>query len=160
MSIETAIPTTPVGHHAGGLPEPSAVDAHQVLWIAGSTLIFFGVAVTMLAAVFNHEVAVKTVSQPQSFPQPRVQTGDTAELQQLLQKQRQELASYHWANDAHTLVQIPIERAMAIIAQKGAQAYAPLAAIPGALTSPDAGAERAITPTNAPPPGRPADKTP
>jgi hypothetical protein len=44
------------------------------------------------------------------------------------------------------LAQIPIDRAMAIIAREGTQAYAPLIASEPALSSSTAGAERAITP--------------
>jgi len=160
MSTETAIPTTPVGHHARGLPEPSGVDARHLVWVACGTLVFLGVTVATFATIFNNEVSILTVPAPQIFPQPRVQAGETAELHKLLQKQQQELASYRWANGEHTLVQIPIERAMAIIAQKGAQAYAPVASIPGAMASPDAGAERAVTPPRTPVHGEPAEKSP
>jgi hypothetical protein len=159
MSTETAFQTTPVGQHSRGLPEPSGVDARHLVWIACGTIVFLGVTVAALAAIFNHEIPVKTVPAPQTFPQPRVQVGETAELRQLLQKQRENLAGYHWANADHTLVQIPIERAMALIAGRGAQGYAPIAPIPGALSSPDAGAERTITPTNSSP-GGPAEKSP
>jgi hypothetical protein len=84
---------------------------------------------------------------PQTFPRPRVQADDKAELMQTLERQRQELSGYRWANKEHTLVKIPIERAMQLIAAKGAQAYAPIQSSPAAPSSPEAGAERAITPS-------------
>lgn len=156
MSTETTIPTTPVGHQVRGLPEPSGVDARHLVWIACGTLVFLAVTVAMFATIFNHEVPIQTVPAPRTFPQPRVQAGETAELHELLQRQQQELAGDRGANDQRTLVRISIERAMAIIVQRGAQAYAPVASVPGALESPD----RAVTPPGTPMHGGPAEKSP
>jgi len=144
------IQTKPVGHHGQGLPEPSDVDARHLLWLGGAALLLLSGAIFGLGAIYWREVPVKTMPPLQTFPQPRVETDDSAELQQLLERQRQELSGYRWANKQHTLLQIPIERAMQLIAQKGTQAYDPIASSPGALASPQAGAERAVTPSSAP----------
>lgn len=147
MPTDATLQTTPVGQHEHGLPEASRVDARSLGWIAAVVLLFLCLSVAALHVIYSYEVPVKTVPSPQAFPQPRVQTDEHAELERLLARQRQELSGYHWANADHTLVQIPIERAMQIIAQKGTQAYDPVASIPGALASPGAGPERALTPS-------------
>jgi hypothetical protein len=136
-----------VEEHIHYVPEPADVDTRIVLWCAaGALLLLFG-AIGGLYAVYDYDVPVKTVSLPNEFPQPRVVTheAEAAELHRLAAEQSQRLKTWRWANDQHTLVQIPIDRATRLLVQKGADAYAPLLP-PGALTSPTAGAQNAITP--------------
>jgi hypothetical protein len=160
MSVKAqSIETRPVGHHGKGVPERANVDARHLVWLGGAALLLLGGAIFGLGAIYRHEVPIETMPQPQAFPQPRVVPDETAELKQLLQKQQRALSSYRWANQQHTLVQIPIERAMRIIAQKGAHAYDPIAAAPGALSSPQAGAERATTPSIVAPNNPPSTQT-
>ena len=76
-----------------------------------------------------------------AFPQPRVVThaADIAELHgAFAAAEASGSNTWGWANDQHTLVQIPIDRAMKLMAQKGGNAYAPLLPPQGALTSPTA----------------------
>jgi hypothetical protein len=156
MPADATIRTTPVGQHARGVPEPSRVDARNLFRMALGVVIFLGLAITALHAIFSHEVPIDTVPPPRQFQQPRVQPNEGAELRQLLANQHQKLTAYRWADSAHTLVQIPIDRAMQIVAQKGPRAYDPIASIAGALASPEAGAERAMTPAA----GHPAGTSP
>lgn len=138
----------PAEEHIYYVPEPANVDTRVVLWAAiGALLLLFG-AIGGLFAVYDYGVPVRTVPLPKEFPQPRVVTNeaDIAELHRLAAAQSQRLNTWGWANDQHTLVQIPIDRAMKLMAQKGGNAYAPLLPPQGALTSPTAGAQNAITP--------------
>jgi hypothetical protein len=98
-----------------------------------------------LDAIWHRAVPIRTVPPPQSFPEPQVRTDERAQRLQLEARQRERLNGYHWADQPHSLVQIPIERAMQIIAQEGAQAYAPLVPSPQALSSSTAAAQRAAT---------------
>jgi hypothetical protein len=139
----------PAEEHIRYVPESANVDTRVVLWSAiGALLLLFG-AIGVLYAVYDHGVPVRTVPLPQEFPQPRVVThqADIAELHRLAAAQSQRLNTWGWANDQHTLVQIPIDRAMKLVAQKGGEAYAPLLPPQGVLTSPTAGAQNAITPS-------------
>jgi hypothetical protein len=133
--------------HALPVPESPGVDIRFVLSAAFGVLLLLGTTVAVFDAIYRWQVPVHTVPPLQVFPPPRVDTEEREELRQVLAKQRQQLSQYRWTNDQHTLVQIPIERAMQIIASEGANAYAPLAPA-SALSSPTAGAERAITPTD------------
>ena len=65
---------------------------------------------------------------PERFPQPQVVTdeADIEDCAELAAAQNQRLQTWRWADDHHTLVQIPIDRAMQLLVQKGANAYAPL----------------------------------
>jgi hypothetical protein len=146
MPPDSTILVTPVGQHEKGRPEPSDVDVWTVSRIAAGTLVFLALVLAALGAIYSYEVPIKTVPQPRLFPSPRVETGERAALRQRLSQQQQVLTRYRWANDQHTLIQIPIERAMALIVAKGPHAYDPVASILGALASPEAGAERGLTP--------------
>ena len=111
----------------------------------GAVLLLAGTIVG-LNVIWHRAVPIRTVPPPQSFPEPQVRTDVRAQRLQLEARQRERLNGYHWADQEHSLVQIPIERAMQIIAQEGAQAYAPLVPSPQALSSPTAAAQRAATP--------------
>lgn len=134
--------------HIQYVPEPAAVDLRLVAWAAVAALTLLGGSVAGLYGVYRHAVPVKTVSPPQQFAQPRVVTSEVevAERKRLADEQSRRLETWRWANDQHSLVQIPIERAMQLLAQKGKDAWAPLLPPQPALTSPTAGAERAMAP--------------
>jgi len=140
-----------VEEHIQYVPEPADVDTRIVLWCAvGGLLLLFG-AIGGLYAVYDYDIPVKTVPLPTEFPQPRVVTheADIAELHRLAAAQSRRLNTWRWANDQHTLVQVPIDRAMELLVQKGGDALAPLLPPQGVPNSPTAAAQNATTP-NAP----------
>jgi hypothetical protein len=132
--------------HEHPLPERPDVDVRWLMVLGCGVLVLLAAAVLGLGALYSKAVPVKTVPPLGTFPAPRIQPDEAAELRQILSQQQQKLTGYRWANQAHTLLQIPIETAMQIIAQKGAHAYDPIVTAPAALASP----ERAITPSSAP----------
>jgi len=150
MCADMTIPVRPVGQHEHGLPEPAAIATKSLILIGGGALIFLAAVLTVLGAIYSREVPTKAVPAPQQFPTPRVETDEHGALEKMIGAQRQALNGYGWANDQHTLVRIPIARAMALIAAKGRQAYDPVATLPDALAAPDAAAQRALTPSRAP----------
>lgn len=147
MSAETQS----VGHHGQAIPERPGVDTRRLAWGAGAALLLLAVGIGGLSVIYSYEVSVKVVPPPKSFPSPQVIPDEAAERQRIETQQRQRLTGYHWANSQHTLVQIPIERAMQLIAAKGAHGYDALETAPAALASPEAAPERALTPAAAPP---------
>jgi hypothetical protein len=106
------------------------VDAQRVIVVATALLVLLGASMGMLALVFFTVVPRNLAPAPRQLPQPELQAHPGADLQQLLARQRSELSHYRWASPDHTLVAIPIERAMEIIAQRGPQGYAPIVAAP------------------------------
>lgn len=134
-------------------PESAAVEVRYVVGGAvGALVLLFG-AIAILHAVYQREVLIKTVPQPEAFPQPQVVTSaaDIKERRKLTTEQNRRLQTWRWANDRHTLVQIPIDRAVRLLVQKGAAAYAPLLPPQPALSSPNAAAQNAMTPPPGPP---------
>jgi hypothetical protein len=143
MAIETH------GDERLELPE---VSTRPLLYIAVGFLVLLACAVGLLHAVYLHAVPNQTLPAPEMFPQPRVQTGQTEQLHLLEDAQTRRLNEYSWVDRKQGLVQIPIDRAMQLLAAEGAKAYDPLLP-PQALDAPGAGAERLTTPSAQPSPG-------
>ncbi len=53
------------------------------------------------------------------FPQPRLETNETNEINQFRLQEEQALNSYGWVDQEAGVVRIPIDRAMELIAQRG-----------------------------------------
>jgi hypothetical protein len=145
-----------IKQHLQYVPESSGVDARVVLFAAVSGLGLLAISIALFYEVYQYAVPVKTVPPPEKFVQPRVITSESevSELQRLRDQQNGRLETWRWLNDQHTLVQIPIERAMELLAQKGSDAYAALLPPQPALSPPTAAAQNAITPYQ-PPNSRP-----
>jgi hypothetical protein len=127
-------------------PESPAVSTRAVTWTAVGALLLLAVAIGAFHVIYQASVPVKAPPPPHPFPQPRVDTLESEELHRLLAAQKKEVETWRWADDKHTLVQIPIKRAMKLLVEKGKDAYAPLLPPQRALSSPTAGAQRATTP--------------
>lgn len=125
--------------------EPAGVSVQRVLWGALASLALVAGAIWGLSALYDWRVPRRTLPAPERFPSPRVQTHQTEQLRDLLAAQRRRLTGYAWADAGKTLVRIPIERAMEIIAQRGARAYAPLLPAGPASAAPAAGTGPATT---------------
>lgn len=150
----------PSEEHIQYVPESAAVEVRGVIYAAIAALVLLAGAIVGLYAVYDHAVPIKTLSSPQQSPQPQVVTSqvEIAERQRLAAEQYRLLGTWGWADAQHTLVQIPIERAMQLLAQKGGDAYEPLLPPQPALSSPAAGAENAMTPTAQPKTAHPPDE--
>ncbi len=140
--------------------EPAGVSTWPVLIGAFAAVLLMLAAIWALNGVYDWQVPNRTLPAPERFPSPRVQTHQAEQLHELLAEQRQQLTGYAWADQDKTLVRIPIGRAMEIIAQRGAQAYAPLLPPGSATASPTAGAQRATTGQGASPGQRQPEEKP
>jgi hypothetical protein len=131
--------------HVRGKLEPPGIHVRGVLLTACASVALVVAAVVGLTAVYRAYVPNPTPPPPQAFPQPQVRTDEVQQLRQLMAEQRERLSAYVWADRDKGLVQVPIDRAMQLLVQKGEHAWDPL--LPGspALTGPSAGAQRAVT---------------
>jgi hypothetical protein len=114
------------------LESPRLQERPFILLVAG-VLLFLSASFAGLWGVFSYTVPNRVPLPAQRPPAPRLLTNPTAELSSVLSHQRARLAGYHWVDRDQKIVSIPIDRAMAIIASLGANAYAP---IPGAPPPP------------------------
>lgn len=55
----------------------------------------------------------------QSFPQPRLEESERAQLRQFIEDQDRKLATYDWVDKDKGTVQIPIDHAMDLIVERG-----------------------------------------
>ena len=138
----------PAEEHLQYVPEPPAVALRFVSWGAIAALLLLAIGIGVFYEIYQAAVPIKTVPAPRTFAEPRVTThaADVAELHRLNEEQSHRLNTWGWANDQHTLIQIPIERAMQLLAQKGGEAWAPLLPPQPTLSSATAAAQRANTP--------------
>lgn len=128
------------------------VSTRAMLGVAVAVLMLLALAVGVLNAVYYWLVPVQSFPAPEQFPQPRVQAGQAEQLRRLEADQMGRLNAYRWTDRQQGLVQIPIGRAMQLLAGEGGQAWAPLISSQS-LSAPGAAAERALTPQAQPPAG-------
>jgi len=60
-----------------------------------------------------------TDSETQAFPQPRLEKSERTELREFIEDEDRKLATYNWIDKDKGIVQIPIERAMDLIVERG-----------------------------------------
>jgi hypothetical protein len=54
-----------------------------------------------------------------SFPQPRLEEDERTQLRQFIENQDSKLATYNWVDKEKGVVQIPIDRAMDLLVERG-----------------------------------------
>ncbi|MCA6124423.1 hypothetical protein J6500_21380 [Bradyrhizobium sp. WSM 1704] len=130
-------------HHLRYIPEPPSVSKALIGWSALTALLLLGISIGGLYGIYRSSVPTAHLPAPQEFPQPRVGARENQQLRRILDAQNKRLEAWGWFDAQHTMMQIPIERAMQSLVQKGNAAYAPLLPPEPALSSPTAAADRA-----------------
>ena len=114
---------TPVGH------EPSEIRLKLIVVFAvGIVTIAAGVTI-LINGFMSHYRSRKdalSISKPMlfrdeegQFPEPKLQRTSTDDMVQLRLEEREALRSYGWVDPKVGIAQIPIERALEIIAKRG-----------------------------------------
>jgi hypothetical protein len=132
MSIET--------HRDRDLPSPGVADRRVVAVAVALMLMMLG-SVAMLVGFYVWQLPERSLPAPRPLPSPQVGVDERALRLQIEAAQRQRLSGYRWANSEKTVIGIPIERAMQILAARGNRAFDPLVS-PGA-SAPASGAANA-----------------
>jgi hypothetical protein len=100
--------------------ERSDADPRLVSALAIGVAVFL-VAVPLLVVTFYRD-APRLGRIPDNLPQPpapRLQVNPAADLQRLRAEENQRLGAFAWADRSRKNVQIPIERAMKLLSEKG-----------------------------------------
>ncbi|HWG43668.1 MAG TPA: hypothetical protein VN688_12850 [Gemmataceae bacterium] len=113
--------------------EPPDVAARTVLFTALSLVAFVGLSILGARFYYKWEINGPVNVAPSTFGKPRLQVDDAADLAKFEKDQHAQLDSYAWVDRGQDLIRIPIDRAMALVAAKGAGAYGPIETPAGAL---------------------------
>jgi hypothetical protein len=107
--------------------EPLDLRPRLVVGVGLGTLGLVGVVLGMVW-LFESIAGFRSaaVTPPAAFAPPQMQSDPAGDLRDYQAAQRARLSGYAWADRERGLVRIPIERAMAMIAARGGDAYAPL----------------------------------
>ena len=76
---------------------------------------------TAVSPMVAPQVDTRTVTHAdtQVFPQPRLGESERSQLRQFIEQEDDKLATYNWVDKDKGVVQIPIDRAMDLIVQRG-----------------------------------------
>lgn len=114
---------------AGHAPESPHIRSGLVLAILGGWVLFLAASLAglawMAADVLHPAPASQSIGR---FPEPELQTNARADLERLDAAQSERLNRTGWADRATARVEIPIGRAMDLVAAMGARAWQPLEA--------------------------------
>jgi hypothetical protein len=122
-------------HSREELESPEVGNREVVLNAAGMLLLMLA-SVGVLAAVYIWQVPNRTVPPPEHFPPPQVRVDESALRARLEAEQKNRLAGYRRENGREVAAGMPIERAMEILAHRGASAYDPIIAPSQAESAP------------------------
>jgi hypothetical protein len=101
--------------------EPHRIDAPALHKLGGLFLLSFVLILCVMYVLWRH-VQPWTLSMPAQPlpPAPRLQTHAPLDRAALYRLQTRQLNTYGWLDAEHHLAHIPIERAMALLAQQAA----------------------------------------
>lgn len=110
-------------------PSPGVAN-RPVIAVAAGLMVMMLCGVLLMLGFYIWKVPDRTLPAPRQLPNPQVRTDERLLRQQLEAAQAERLAGYHWENPQKTLIGIPIERAMQILAARGSAAYDPILQTP------------------------------
>jgi hypothetical protein len=106
--------------------EPSGEHPRAIILIAAGALGLLGASLGVLWGVFSWQVPSEQPVVPGIFPAPQILRDEAFERDQLDARQRIKLDSYAWIDRDKKVIAIPIQRALDILAKRGAAGYEPL----------------------------------
>ena len=114
--------------------EKPAVRQGLIAAIMAGFFVFVVVAAAgLLFFFFEARAHNTTFVRVGEFPSPRLQTSSDGLRDPEIARQQAELHRFRWIDRDHVVFQIPIERAMRLVAARGAGAYEPVAPAVGSL---------------------------
>jgi hypothetical protein len=111
--------------------ESPAVREGAVALIMAGFFIFVVTAAIGLFFFYQALAPNTTFVKANQFPSPRLETRSDGLRDPEIARQQADLQRFRWIDRAHGMFQIPIERAMRLVAARGSQAYEPVPAATG-----------------------------
>lgn len=106
--------------------ERPAVREGVIAAIMVGFVVLVVVAAVVLFFFFELLAPKATCVKATEFPSPRLQTRSDGLRDPEIARQQADLQRFRWIDRAHGIFQIPIERAMRLVAARGAKAYEPI----------------------------------
>ncbi|GGE07762.1 hypothetical protein GCM10011390_28500 [Aureimonas endophytica] len=111
-------------------PEAPDVATGRVLWLFLGWALFVAVALAGFGAYMAARLDLSSPSQDvHALPAPRLQIDPAADYDRLVSLQTERLRRTEWVDRDKGILQIPVERAMAILVGRGPAAFAPLTSV-------------------------------
>jgi hypothetical protein len=108
-------------------PDFESAEIARPWLVTGLVLGFFLFAAAFMGILFAVYVGVASAPRaPEVFPKPQLQPHPQADLKKYMETQRKRLNQAGWIDKPAGIAAIPIDKAMRIIAGRGASAFAPL----------------------------------
>jgi hypothetical protein len=107
--------------------EVEGIDAVRVIALAAGVLLFLSITITVLALIF---FAAPRSNNATPLVKAAV-SNNRVDLPRLMREQQANLNGYRWIDKNSGVIGIPLDRAMQLIAERGAAGYEPLVAPPG-----------------------------
>jgi hypothetical protein len=111
--------------------ESPAVREGAIAVIMAGFFIFVVAAAIGLFFLYQAFAPDTTFVKANQFPSPRLETRSDGLRDPEIVRQEADLQRFRWIDRAHGVFQIPIERAMRLVASRGARAYEPVAPATG-----------------------------
>jgi hypothetical protein len=106
--------------------EPSDASVRAVLWVAAGFITAVVVSAALLGGLLGLLEAARTPAQVSPLervdlvpPAPRLEVRPLDALEQVRRREDELLGGYGWVDRQHEVARIPIDRAMAILAERG-----------------------------------------
>jgi hypothetical protein len=119
--------TKPDAPHPAGGHETSDVDVRGLAYFGGGLFLVLVLTILSMRWVFFHFAKSQPLGPPPTPfenartlpPAPRLQVEPRLELEHYRQEQQQMLESYGWVDRPNGIVRIPIDRAIALLLERG-----------------------------------------
>jgi len=107
-------------------PESPEVATRTVLITVFSLVGFVALSILGARVFYDWKIHEPISVAPRTFGKPRLQIDAAADLAKFEKEQQAQLDNYAWVDRNQNIIQIPIDRAMAIVVAKGTAAYGPI----------------------------------
>ena len=129
-------------HSDHDFPSPGVANRPVIAIAAGLMAMMLG-GVLLMFGFYVWQLPGRTLPAPERLPNPQVRSDERLLRQKLEAVQTERLSGYRWENSQKTLIGIPIERAMQILAARGAAVYDPIIQQPHTTAQPPGAATAA-----------------
>jgi hypothetical protein len=118
-------------HESDRRREPPDASVGRLFAALAGTATALLISLAALYVFYRVKASNASLIPPRDFPAPELETDSDGAPNPAVARQKARLRAYAWIDRERGLVQIPIMRAMSIVAARGSRAYDPVPSPPG-----------------------------